>query len=342
MSPFCGFHVLLFLLFPFRVCSSSLSPALSIALLPGNSLENFAVRANGQILATSSGPSPNLWQIDPLRIRSPTLVATFPGTSGTFGITEVQPDVFYVATGNITFNGISVSSPAAYSVWRVDMASFQVPFNNTIVSPAKISKVIDMPPHACINGMTSILNSSARGPSFLLAADSVNGLVWSISLPVDSVSEVFVGIKDTTMLPPPPSQSLGINGIKYFNSSIYYTNSTAFTLYAYAIDQSTGRAPSFSSAVLIANLTLPDDLILDTFNPSVAFVCYQGLGAALRVDLVSGETVSVASNFSGPSAVAWGRDVSDGSSLYLTINGGIKGDVAAQAMNRIDLGNMVL
>jgi hypothetical protein len=221
ISPLRGFHVLLLLLSSFSVCSSSLSPALMIAHLPGNLMENLAVRANGQILATSSTPSPNVWQIDPLRIRDPLLITTFPGTAGTFGITEVQPDVFYVATGNITFNGVSASTPAAYSIWKVDMSSFQAPFNNTIVSPAKISKLIDMPLHAGINGMTSIPVSSAWEPSFLLAADSVNGVVWSISLPVDGQPEVFVGINDTTMLPPPPSQGLGINGIKYFNSSIY-------------------------------------------------------------------------------------------------------------------------
>jgi hypothetical protein len=120
------------------------------------------------------------------------------------------------------------------------------------------------------------------------------------------------------------------------------TNSVASTLHAHAIDPSTGRAPLSSTAVLIGNVTVPDDLILDNFNPNLAFVCSQGLGEVLRVDLRSGATVPVASNFSGPTALAWGRDVSDESSLYLTTNGGIKGDNAAQAMNRIDLGNAVL
>jgi len=214
-----GFHNLLLLLFS-CICSASLPSALRIASLPGNLVENLAVRANGQILVTSSTPSPNLWQIDPLQIRKPLLITTFPETNGTFGITEVQPDVFYVATGNIIFDGVTVSPPTSFSVWKVDMAFFQMSVNNTIVSPAEISKLVDMPPNASINGMTST-PFSVYEPSFLLAADSVNGLVWSISLPVNGVPEVFIGVKDTTMLPPPPSRALGINGIKYFNSSIY-------------------------------------------------------------------------------------------------------------------------
>jgi len=87
---------------------------------------------------------------------------------------------------------------------------------------------------------------------------------------------------------------------------------------------------------------VPDDLILDPFNPKLAFVCSQGLGAVLRVDMETGTTVPVATNFTGPSAVAWGRDASDESSLYLTTNGGIQGDAGVQGVNRIDLGSMVL
>ena len=92
-------------------------------------------------------------------------------------------------------------------------------------------------------------------------------------------------------------------------------------------------------------MAVPEDLILDIFNPSFAFVCSQGFGAVLRGDLESGSTIQVASNFSGPSAVAWGRGVSDENSLYLTTNGGIKGVLGngvGQEVSRIDLGDIVL
>jgi len=120
------------------------------------------------------------------------------------------------------------------------------------------------------------------------------------------------------------------------------TNSAASTLHSHAIDPKTGLAPPLSTAIVLANITVPDDLILDIFNPNLAFVCSQGLEAVLRVDLASGETTQIAGNFTGPSAVAWGRDVSDVGSLYLTTNGGIKGDMAAQGVSRIDLGDMAL
>jgi len=184
-----------------------------IAQINGSQVENLAIRSNGQILATTAEPFSHLWQIDPLRTQAPILVTTFQGTSGTYGITEGEPDVFYVATGNSTFNGTYITPPSAFAVWRVDMSCFDALSNSPA---AAISKLVDMPPGVLLNGMTSISESPEE--SFLLAADSINGVVWSISVPNGTVQ---VAINDTSMQRPLGSNGLGINGIKYFNSSIY-------------------------------------------------------------------------------------------------------------------------
>ncbi|KAI9747787.1 MAG: hypothetical protein M4579_007386 [Chaenotheca gracillima] len=65
--------------------------------------ENLAVRANGQILTTSSGPVAQLYQVDLFSIRSPALHA--------LGISELGTDVFYVAVGNASVTDPTSSDP---------------------------------------------------------------------------------------------------------------------------------------------------------------------------------------------------------------------------------------
>lgn len=198
--------LLLVLLQPvLSLCSTVNLTATPLLLLPPNQFENLSLRPNGLILATTSGPSSALYQIDPSlnQTQTPDLVASFPGARGSFGITSLpaEPDVFYVATGNVTFDGTTVSEADAFSLWKVD-------FN---CSPARTEKLLDIPDGILINGMTS-------SPGYLLGADSIRGVVWSISLPEGKIS---VAVNDTSMQRPAGSSGLGVNGIKYFGGKIY-------------------------------------------------------------------------------------------------------------------------
>jgi hypothetical protein len=179
--------------------------ATPLLILPPNQFENLSLRPNGLILATTSGPTSALYQIDPSlnQTQSPNLIASFPGARGTFGITtfETEPNVFYVATGNVTFDGTTLSEADGYAIWKVDLNC----------SPVRTEKLLDIPDGVLTNGMTSM-------PGFLLGADSVKGVVWSISLPEGKIS---VAVNDTSMQRPAGSSGLGINGIKYFGGKIY-------------------------------------------------------------------------------------------------------------------------
>jgi hypothetical protein len=198
--------LLLILLHPLlSLCSTVNLTATPLLLLPPTQFENLSLRPNGLILATTSGPTSALYQINPSLNQSqpPDLVASFPGARGSLGITtlESEPDVFYVATGNVTFDGTTVSEADACAVWKV--------YLNCL--PVRTEKLLDIPDGILINGMTSI-------PGFLLGADSIGGVVWSISLPEGKIS---VAINDTSMQRLAGSAGLGINGIKYSGGKIY-------------------------------------------------------------------------------------------------------------------------
>jgi len=187
------------------LCATVNLTASPLILLPPNQFENLSLRPNGFILATTSGPTSAVYQIDPSLNQSqpPHLIVSFPGARGSFGITsfEAEPDVFYVAIGNVTFDGTTVSEADACAIWIL----------NLNCSPIKTEKLLDLPEGACINGMTSI-------PGFLLGADSVNGVVWSISLPEGKVK---AAVNDASMQRPAGSLELAINGLKYFGREIY-------------------------------------------------------------------------------------------------------------------------
>ena len=64
-------------------------------------VENLAIRSNDAILATLL-TTPELYQIDPSQRTDPILIHTFPFALGLAGITEAEPDVFYIVAGNST------------------------------------------------------------------------------------------------------------------------------------------------------------------------------------------------------------------------------------------------
>lgn len=54
---------------------------------------NLAPRRNGKLLATTQGAA-KVYEIGPSREQSASLLTTFPAHQNTFGIVEVEPDVF--------------------------------------------------------------------------------------------------------------------------------------------------------------------------------------------------------------------------------------------------------
>lgn len=186
--------------------------------------ENLAFRSNGQLLAIIAFHEGLLFYIDPLMIRPGIVLHNFTSLSGTLGITELAPDMFYVAGVVVTANnGSSSSSSPLYNIYSVDMRGFVVLPDGTIVTPPAIKEVGTVAGE--LNGMTSL----DRNDSFILSADSLAGGVWRTF--VDSGESELI-IKDTSMAGPPNGvqyAGIGINGLRTQNGTLFYCNSGAQT-----------------------------------------------------------------------------------------------------------------
>ena len=298
--------------------------------------ENLAVRSNDQILVTTTAPSASVYQIDPLSSLAPILVASFPGAAATSGIVESphEPDIFYVAAGNLTFNGTFVTPPTAFAIWELNMKSFLVYPNNTIARPAEKRLLTFMPNSASINGLTALQVANA---THLLAADSVNAVIWSITISDDPAVTVF--LNSSTLAPSIPAEQgggLGVNGIKIGNNdTIFYTNSAKSTFHSVPVYASDHMIRP-GTPKLVTNVSIPDDFVLD--NAGNAFICQQvGYDTVSFYNRSSGSLTPLVPNGSlvGPTAVRWGRSVNDRTSLYVTTNGGLGMNPAEQGVSRL-------
>lgn len=289
-------------------------------------IENLAVRANGLILATVAAPSALLLQIDPLGIVPPTTVLEFPGAKGAFGITEGCDDLFYIAAGNFsiqTFSGV----PDSFAVFEVNMTGFTTMPNTTHIHEAAIRKVAELPDAKLVNGI------AAANDNVILVADSAAGIIWKVDVDTGAVS---IADRDQTLKGPHPGVA-GVNGIKVFNESLYYTNTGLQSIY---------RKPmlpdgfAHGSAELLATHVLGDDFLVTMEALYVA----SPANVILRVadgkqEVIAGVYNSSSSGLIGPTAVQFGRLATDGSSLYVSTNGGVRTTVkGAPGMSRLDLG----
>ena len=178
-----------------------------------------AIRSNGQILATNLA-GPELFLVDPsCQNTPPPVVHCFPNNTATFGIAELEPDLFYVASilGNLE---IFQEEPGSAQLWEVDMRSY-----NPHTSPqAAVRKVTDIPGDASVNGLTALSVQDRT----LLAADSGLGVVYRFNATSGANETV---IDDPLFKPVPNGGHLqtGVNGLRVVdrgNSSELYFSST--------------------------------------------------------------------------------------------------------------------
>ncbi|MCJ1401532.1 hypothetical protein MMC11_004747 [Xylographa trunciseda] len=282
----------------------------------GTWAENLAVRGNGQILVTVLN-TPQLLQVDPLSLQEPFLIHQFPNpdkADGVGGIAELAPDVFYIVTGNFTISDLE-GTPGTYSVWEVDMNTFSGGENGTIVTPATVNKITDIPGALTANGVIAL----SKYENALLVADSKLGAVWKVDVKT-KVCEVV--IKDPLMNASSDPSSLGVNGIKIFDGFLYFTNTQAGTfsrIPIHADGTAAGAAEILKTGILTA-----DDLVFDMAGD--AYIASDA-GNVLTEVSAKGQVRTVVGNFNssylaGATAVQFGRTALDRSVLYVTTNGG--------------------
>lgn len=245
------------------------------------SIENVAVRPNGIILATNMN-SANLYAIDPATKTSTTALSVT-GASGLSGIGEIAPDVFAVIGGK--------------GIYRVDFTGAK-PVSTLIKTIAAASN---------LNGLAVFDNTT------VLIADAGKGNVYKFNV---ATGEYSVALTDPTMAPS-GSIPFGIDGIKYRDGVVWYTNIFKNSFYKVPVDAS---AKATGAVVPLWTNLMGDDLC---FGPNgKIYVATNGGNSLVEVDPAVGKPTSVGS-VTGSTSCAFGRGEKDKNVAYVGAGSGV-------------------
>ncbi|KAK3681128.1 hypothetical protein B0T22DRAFT_524040 [Podospora appendiculata] len=273
---------------PLLLSLASAAPALSsrqtaaAQVVKLSSIENVAVRSNGQVLATNMN-SANLYTIDPVAKTSKTAIAVT-GASGLSGIAEYLPDVFVVIGGK--------------GIYKVDFTG----------AAPKASLIKTITEASNLNGLATFDNNT------VLVADAGKGTVYRFDITTGAYASVLT---DATMAPS-GSIPFGIDGIKYRDGVVWYTNIFKNSFHKVAVDPVTAKATG-PYTTLWTNL-MGDDLC---FGPNgKIYVATNGKNSLVEVDPAVGKPTSVGS-VTGSTSCAFGRTEKDKNVAYVGASAGV-------------------
>jgi hypothetical protein len=272
------------------------------------SLENLAMRHDGNVLATSV-ISPSIYQVSSTGKRTVIQVAQVPGATALTGIAELAPDVFFISASRL--NGSVADGTCA--VWKLDLRKFCVDDNGTVLHPAKLELVTRIPSAGLLNGMTRLApNDNSR----LLLADSALGNM--VLLNIDTKSHNVV-IEDWTMGITSEGLPIGVNGVHTHNGDLYYTSLNRGLFARIPISLTTGHAKSPAEVIVNGTLVAADDFALAK-DGKRAWIAENGEKVLIEVDIAA-KTTSVAVNstiFEGGSSAVLSRAPFSRNVLYAT------------------------
>lgn len=280
-------------------------------------LENLAVREDNSVLIHVANKK-ELWYVPPadgqMRV-TPVLLHRYEENAA--GIIELEPDVFYLLTGNVYTTHESF-------LHRLDLRTWAAG------SPISPERVCQFPKRARgVNGFCVI------APGVALVADCFAGLIWRIDFPAEGgqpsirvwLEHESMGYFPGKMKPEQP----GVNGVRYAAKThfLYYSATARKLFMRVAVDPKT-LEPVGDPELVVAG-RMGDDFLID----EEAEVIYLTTHRQNTIDVVSmdpglnsGFTQSIAGNpFSplviGPSAGAWRRGPNDrGRIAYFITDGG--------------------
>lgn len=324
---------------PIMFSDPLLDPNIITTFPKGTWVENLVARSSdGNFLATLLS-APQVYLLSSTGATKPTLVAEFPGNLGALGIVELGEDIFYAVVGNYSVT-TGTNTPGSYSIWEIDLNGWSThpkrhdwsdsnwsDYHSKPPSHARTKHIASLPTAGLLNGLTILDASSGT----LLAADSLHGSVWSINVHTGAVA---LAINDPTMSPVPSLSgglSIGINGLSYASSYLYYDNSNTVNFYRIPISPSTGT-PTGAAELLIdqefSNI-FPDDFTLDSQGNAwlacewghVAF--FEGVtnGEKHNITAVAGNSTGLPHGFTSVKFGITEEDKERGS-LYVATNGG--------------------
>jgi sugar lactone lactonase YvrE len=198
--------------------------------------------------------------------------------------------------------------------------------------------VANIPDAALLKGVAF----ARPGSEQLLVADSFRGLIWNVNV---SSGAVGVAFNDSTTKGPGTTGATltGVNGLKVYNDTMYWTNTGGSSFYMITIDED-GNPPAGAKPTQIASRITAgvDDFVVD--HEGTAYICGPW-NAITKVspkgeqEIIAGTFNSASSTLGGPSAARFGKLVSDKYSLYVTTNGGMFARIPSEAgISRIDIG----
>ncbi|WQF82241.1 Putative six-bladed beta-propeller, TolB [Colletotrichum destructivum] len=237
------------------------------------SLENIAVRNNGDLLVTSVASS-TLFGLSPDREHPPIPVARISGVTGLLGIAELEKDIFYVVGSNLT------STENSNGVWKVDLRNFQAFRNGTILQTASVSLVTRIPSALQLNGMARLSTNDTKR---LLISDSSRGTV--IRLNVDT-AVYETAVQEPEMAPLTTGLGIGVNGIRIRDNYLYFVSLDQGRFARVPISLASGEALG-PVETLASGITFGDDFALSG-DGRWAYVATNGPREVIGIDLLLG------------------------------------------------------
>lgn len=315
-----SFPLLVSVLNILQIASSGAAPSsLLVHQFPSPSwVENIRVRQNGQLLVTMV-LSPDVYLIDPVVSSSnPALNATakllhsFPSEAGLLGITEVQPDQFYVVVGNFSLTDLTAGI-GTFSVWSLDLQKYDSILN----TGAAVKEIAPFTKAGILNGMDTLDSSK----NLVVVADSLFGEVWLLDGKTGNTS---ILLKEPEFAPLANSSTIGVNGLKVLQKgdTAYIYFSTQGTALFGRILVSLSTLQKTGPVEILQNGTVVDDFVLDE-EKGVAYLAATELNALLSIPLTGGEVTTISGGvnetlLATPTSAVFGRGALEKDLVYVT------------------------
>ncbi|KAK1751315.1 hypothetical protein QBC47DRAFT_351402 [Echria macrotheca] len=276
----------------------------------GSEVENIALRPSGSVLATVY-TFPHIYEVAPRSNSTPKLLHTFANTTGACGITASStPDVFFVVTGNFSFQTFS-PAPGSYAIHRLSFTKCGRPVVEQLAALGTIAQP---------NGIISV-----PGTPYVLIADSLGGFIYQFDTKTLQLTTYF----DHPLLKPTRSDiRFGVNGVKLSRGFLYFSSTNQQIV---ARIKATGaEAVLAGSPEIVATSTPVDDFIVNDLNGDVyvaesepnngiGFVSENAYGS-VPVTIAGGPNTTV---LMGPTAAIWAKGAV-GKTLLVSTTGGFE------------------
>ncbi|KAL2829428.1 hypothetical protein BDW59DRAFT_178403 [Aspergillus cavernicola] len=253
----------------------------------GTWIENFAPRGSSWYTRLTRIDRPEVLEVDPAHQHGgPRTIYTFPDATNATGITELSTDRYAVLTLN------QVDDATTVSIWMLDTSGAQ-PSANKVIENIGGSELL--------NGLAAVTSD------IVFTTDTLVGGVYRIDLQTGTADKVLSG----------DSFGPGVNGLRYDEPYLYYTNTNEGVFGRVEVDPITG-APAGEAEVLVSGEILVgvDDFAL-AYWTEAAFVANFYKNTLVRVNINEGTAEVVVEGIPAPTSATFATS----GGLYVSTSG---------------------